>query len=614
MKRAGTLAVLFCVMALGFGAMVFVLPDVVLAQTVDAGLQAAGSAGLGTSNLPLLIARIIRAVIGVLGFLLFCLVVYAGIKYMLARGDKDKVAEARRILKNAALGLLVVFASYAITTFVLNALLRAAGIGRNVTTSSSLFIEPLSGALGAGIVQDHYPPRGGSDIPRNTNIIVTFKEPIFLDSLLQSGSYDDAVSPVVGRLNVANVKIYRKSEGEGQALRSEDVVVRVTEDRKSFVFDPVSLLGSATEPQNYMVSLSPDILKLLPDLSTTAAAFPSGEGYQWGFQVSTLVDVTPPYVQSFVPAFGASDARNVIVQVEFNEPIDPTSVSGVYRPTESAALRFMNVQLRQGSPEGGLVEGRYVISNGYRTLEFSTFDQCGTNACGGDIFCLPGGDQFVLVARAAALGSDPPQALFGSQGYEGIVDAAGNSFDGGGEQGAGKDGVASGPPANDPNSLGGDNFWTQFSTTTALNTDRPRIEQLLPQLNQSDVSIDQPVTITFDQPMRASTLTNRNLGLVARPEHELWYRVISSDVREAETSRVLQTTATIQHGLFRDYQAGETAQLYYPTISQDVTTSYQICFYPAYGPPNDCQVNAASPSCCDGVATASGTCRIPSSP
>ncbi|KKW36789.1 MAG: hypothetical protein UY81_C0013G0002 [Candidatus Giovannonibacteria bacterium GW2011_GWA2_53_7] len=582
------------------------------AQIPMGDLNAVGASGIPTTDLRIIVAKLIRFVIGALGVLLLCVIVYAGILYMFSRGEKDKIDKARKIIRNAIIGMAIVLSSYIITTFVLSALLRAAGFGQNVTTGSSAFIEPLSGSLGVGIIQDHYPPRGAADIPRNTKIIVTFKEPMFLDSLLQPGTYDPEALLITGQMNANNVRIYRTADNPILPLVSTAVNVAVTSDLKTFVFDPVGLLGSPLEPQNYGVLLSPNILKLLPDLTTTVPAFPPpfADGYLWGFQISTVVDITPPQIQSFIPSPSVEYARNILVQVNFNEAVDPTATTGIFQQSVNPSFNFDNLQVRNETAAGALVEGTYVISNGYKTVEFITFDQCGVNACGGDIFCLPGGAEFTLFVRAAPLGTEPPQAVFGPTGYVGVADVAGNSMDGGGEYALLKDFIAQGPPTT-LNALSIDNFWSDFSTNMTQNTERPHVNVLLPSLSQPDVSVDQDVEITFSEPMRISSLSNVNIGIAPRPFHEMWYWVGGENILDPTTNQVGGTIANMEHGLFRDYEAGDPVQSYYPIINNEVTTAYQICFYPAYGPPSDCAVTSAQPSCCNGVPSAFGTCPLP---
>ncbi|MDA1038117.1 MAG: Ig-like domain-containing protein, partial [bacterium] len=551
------------------------LPYSVLAQTTD--LTQVGVGGdLPTDDIRIIIARIVRAVIAFLGIVFFSLVVYGGILYMTARGDSTKTKKATDVIRDAVIGLAIVLSSYAIATFVLNALLRAAGIGGGVISDNVSFIEPLGGALGNGIIQDHYPPRNGFDVPRNTKVIITFKEPIDLDSLIAAGTINPTDPFPVGKVNADNVKIYRSDDGVSAALAQADVDVTFTADKLIFVFDPVPLLGSPLENQNYSVFLSPAIQKLQPDL-TLVAAFPppNDSGYLWGFQVSTVVDVTPPQVQSFVPNAGGTFDKNILVQVNFNEAVDPTAATGVFQPSSDPLLDFDNIQVQNITAGGVSVEGTYIISNGYRTVEFVTFDQCGQNACGGAIYCLPGDADINTLVRTPGLGLEPPQAQFTSSGYLGIVDVAGNAFDGGGQYGLLSDFVAQGPPSP-VNSLAIDNYWTDFATNNFVNTTRPRITNILPTQNQSDVDVASPIEITFGNvAMRMSSLTNSNMGLTPEPFHELWYvgrgeNILGTPVPPSTTPPVTGTTAIIQHGVLLDYLEGDPTQDYYPIVNNEV--------------------------------------------
>ena len=587
-------------------AVCFVFAPQVFAQ--DANLAALAEAGVPSADIRLIIARLIRTVVSLLGIVLVIMIVYAGYLYMLSKGDPEKVKRAWGIIRSALIGLAIVLSSYVITTFVINALLRAAGIGQQTILDSSGLVEPLSGSLGIGIIQDHYPPRNAVEIPRNTKIIMTFKEPMYLDSIMEPDSYDLADDVPTGSINEDNIGIYRTADEISSSLSSSQVNVNFTADWKTFVFDPVELMGSPIESQNYSVFLSPDILKLQPDLVTTASAFPApfDGGYEWTFRVSTVVDLTPPHVQSFIPGGDDPYARNILVQVHFNEAIDPTSATGVLNTTFDTSLNFQNIQVKNDSEDGVPVEGTYVISNGYRTVEFVTFDLCGVNACGGDIYCLPASSDFTLLVRAAPLSTDPPQAIFSSTGYEGVVDVAGNSLDGGGLRALEKDFVADGPPSP-LDSLAIDNFWTTLSTTAEENTNPPEIEILSPAPNQPDVNVDQDIEITFSELMRISTLTNQNIGISADPYHEMWYSVGGENVSEAT-----KTKAVVSHGLFLDYESDAvTPQYYYPVIGNSVTTAYQICFYPAYGPPGDCGVDSTQPSCCFGTPSSAASCLTP---
>lgn len=233
-------------------------------------------------------------------------------------------------------------------------------------------VERLSGALGNGIIESHYPPRGGTGIPRNTKIIVTFKEAMSLESIINNYNdndtptnlADDAVTkndngttvvtvdlpdPTADdwmELKSENVKIYKSIGGETAALVSNQVKVTFTTDLKTFVFDPIDLLGSPSENIWYTTALKPGIKKADGSAAFTGAF---SDGYLWDFEVSTFVDTTPPQVESVVPREGSTNPRNILIQVNFDEAMDPTTVSGEW-PTP---FGFIEVKRDDGSPITG---------------------------------------------------------------------------------------------------------------------------------------------------------------------------------------------------------------------------------------------------------------------
>ena len=100
----------------------------VLAQA-SLGLEVPASTGLGTSDLKELVVNIIRIALGFLGLVAVIIIIYGGYTWMTAGGNEDKVSSAKKILVNAVIGLVIIFVSYAITTFVINSLIEATGAG-----------------------------------------------------------------------------------------------------------------------------------------------------------------------------------------------------------------------------------------------------------------------------------------------------------------------------------------------------------------------------------------------------------------------------------------------------------------------------------------------------
>ncbi len=77
----------------------------------------------GTSNtVPSLVNKIISGALVVLMFVFFGLTLYAGIRWMLARGNDEFIQQAKDTLTAAIIGLVIVSLSYALTKFVFSRL------------------------------------------------------------------------------------------------------------------------------------------------------------------------------------------------------------------------------------------------------------------------------------------------------------------------------------------------------------------------------------------------------------------------------------------------------------------------------------------------------------
>ncbi len=71
------------------------------------------------SDVPTLIGRVINYVLGIVGSLALVMFIYGGIVWMTAAGNEKSIEKGKSILMWAALGLAVIFLSYALTRFVL---------------------------------------------------------------------------------------------------------------------------------------------------------------------------------------------------------------------------------------------------------------------------------------------------------------------------------------------------------------------------------------------------------------------------------------------------------------------------------------------------------------
>lgn len=114
----------------GAAAGLAVLPTITLAQgnpftrganAVNNVANAAGISG-GTTDLYTIFGRVVNVVLGFLGIVLLFYFLYGGFKWMTSGGDEKGVGEAKTMIRNAVIGLVIVMASYALSSFVLNQL------------------------------------------------------------------------------------------------------------------------------------------------------------------------------------------------------------------------------------------------------------------------------------------------------------------------------------------------------------------------------------------------------------------------------------------------------------------------------------------------------------
>lgn len=595
--RIGHVALMAVACAVVFFACAFFLsaPEVYAQLNNPNTETVATAAGISTTPLPIIIARIIRVILGILGIVLVILIIYAGVLYMSSGGDPTKTEKAIKVIRNAIIGLVIVMSSYGIASFILG---RLSGAVRGTIAGGGAggFTEPFSAALGTGIIQSHYPPRGAVNIPRNTRIMITFKEAMDPAGVILG--FDD--NPASTDLNTGNILVYETEAGDEAALEAADFIVTHTLDNKTFVLDPVPLLGNAQSDTNYTVELASEMRLQNGEVAFTGVA---RNGYRWAFEVSTEVDLTPPIVTSVVPAARTSPpyARNLAVEITFSEAMDPVAASGVYRPAENLLYGHIEVLASGATTTDQNVDGTFTLTNQYRTVVYTSDDACAQDPCGNTIFCLPASSFIEIEAHAATVGADAPQAVLFDASFDGLVDAAGNSLDGSGN------GEALGSPQDD--------YTWGFNTSAEMDTRIPVIETIEPNLLEGNVPLDAPVLVTFSMEMLTSTLVNDFMQLLPDHVQELWFTV------ETQPGPDLEPVTEIQHAPL--WPSTATASYnYYPVVSNGVRGINQMCMYPADGPTfslggpsatGSCATSAA-PYCCDGIPSETTCVRASGTP
>lgn len=84
-----------------------------------------GIIGLGDRDPRNIAASVINVALGFLGIVAVIIILLGGFKWMTAGGNEDKVGEAKKLIINGVIGLVIILAAFAIATFVLNSLISA---------------------------------------------------------------------------------------------------------------------------------------------------------------------------------------------------------------------------------------------------------------------------------------------------------------------------------------------------------------------------------------------------------------------------------------------------------------------------------------------------------
>lgn len=84
-----------------------------------------GAAGItGTSDIYGIAGKIINVTLGFLGIVLLGYLLYAGFLWMTSGGETEKAEQARTMITNSIIGLVIIVAAFAISNFVLSSLVN----------------------------------------------------------------------------------------------------------------------------------------------------------------------------------------------------------------------------------------------------------------------------------------------------------------------------------------------------------------------------------------------------------------------------------------------------------------------------------------------------------
>lgn len=600
--------------------------------------QVNNSIGLVSTDIRVIVGRVIQIILSLLGAIAIGLIIYAGFTIMTANGSEDKVGEGKKILVNATVGLIILLSAVGIVQFVLNALSQATGISNNngddtALTSGQDPKQTFAGTASKGtIIKDHYPERDQKEVPRNTKISVTFRDPFLASSTIQNTNNTcwgadgkpivcvDGLEPYFGDCNfdkvpfswekdcdqliTTSVEVYKKADAK-KTLTKAAILASYDKDKKMYAFTlkPHSLLGDEKADEWYVVAFTNNFKKdeIKQDNKTYPGMFDGQlSPYKWEFQTSVNADFLPPQVMSVYPSSSSTAYRNTIVQIQFSEAVDPTIVAGLAGPSTPYFSAIFNSKD---------VAGEWRLSNGYKTLEFVSNQPCGQNSCGETMYCLPVTCDpnnasctvpYEILLRTGEL-LTPGSTFFEGKPGSGIMDMAGNTLDGN------ANGTPNGRPVlnlkdmqaiktmiNSDKEGAFDNYWWKFSVKNTIDLSVPHIRQVTPGLDAEGVNGTAPVTLEFSKMIMSDSMYN---GAVMIHEEQAKAGAAKIDFWVDHSMKTLDGEKSMIGLNHREFGPGGIDMHYFVTVSSSLKSVNQNCFYPGVGPVST--IKGDSPVCAD---------------
>jgi len=316
----------FGLFLLVFLASFLLFKTVLAADNVASGItQVDSGIALGNTSPIQTVLKVIQIALGFLGIILVCIIIYAGYLWTTSMGQAAKIDKAKGILKGAVIGLIIILSAWGITYFILKKLV---GNDSGAPTASlmSVNVKNLSiGTLGSCSIESVYPEPDAKDVARNTNILITAKEALDLNTVCINKDTKAACAcnntPSCNYLNPKNIQIFKTSDGNtcsssGCSGNLQDVEVSVPAGNKTLVLRPLSYLGNSSGNVEYGVHLTNDLKKSGGEALFTTC---SSDYLEWKFETNTKLDLEPPQVllgNIFPPVDNLADVTKVNSQAK----------------------------------------------------------------------------------------------------------------------------------------------------------------------------------------------------------------------------------------------------------------------------------------------------------
>ena len=279
----------------------FGIPAAVHAQTSaptapDVGLTQVGSTvHLSGTDPRVIVVRIINVALSLIAIILVCIILYAGFLWMTSGGDPEKTAKAKKYIQNAIIGVIIILSAWAITKFILNALVGAttnSSGGTSTSQGTGRGGSFGSAGISGGFVLQGVQPEGSA--PRNAVVRFLFSDAVNPEDVNANLHVFAAstTTPVAGGFTVA---------GSLVTFTPSSTCPAPNADR--YCFDAFTAYTTHVDPA--MRSQTGQVI----------ACGGLGAVCEGHFVTTDQIDVTPPTVTLLAPYDGQSLPQNQTVEM-----------------------------------------------------------------------------------------------------------------------------------------------------------------------------------------------------------------------------------------------------------------------------------------------------------
>ncbi len=414
-------------------------------------------------DIRVLIVNVVRYLLTFVGIIAVSMIMYSGFLWMTSEGDAEKVGRAKKTLINSSIGLVITVSAFAIVTFVLH-MMDSGTSTHHLAGGGHPGVDWGYGAIGSCSVENVYPVPNQKDVPRNTIVVVSFKNSVQASSVCSDSNGNNVCDNE--DINMENVRILHTNEADdsgndclgcdtgagasGCPCQSQITDARVSQsaDGKTFTFTFPNPIGSPSEYVSYTVYMNNGVLD-----EDGKGVFDncSNDYLRWNFEVSNKLDLTPPQIKvagvfpypdnlkddlqiisankavgtttvidntkiiehttTTFPARSISEARSG-PDITLSERNDELSVGGTYLLSVNEYGTFLNMSVDGKSMGQAQIEnnGTNIIArfNGFFTVEFSDTPSAG-NSWSFDITSAVQGDTLRVADRVFVFGDDIDQ-------------------------------------------------------------------------------------------------------------------------------------------------------------------------------------------------------------